>query len=133
MVLTAGTEEVTEEDGALPGKDAGNDFGAWMERRIKCLHGITALWVGSTVNDAPYLRPGYGPGTHQAWLHSDIQGAVCQVFSTKSLGGCGYSLHLGVGRDIAETFGEVVPPSYNRAVAYYNGAYGYFPGFAGTP
>ena len=82
---------------------------------------VAAFVVGRAIDNARYLAPGQSSGAHQARLHGDVDGAVNKIFSAKHSGGRGDGLHLGMGSDVGECFGEVVRACYHLSVAHYHG------------
>jgi hypothetical protein len=46
-----------------------------------------SLGVGSTIDDAAYLGPPRGPGTHDAGLEGDVECTVGEVFGVEIIGG----------------------------------------------
>ena len=92
---------------------------------------IAALVVGSAIYHAGNLAPAECSGTHEARLHGDVEGAVGEIFTAK-IGGCrGDSLHLGVGGDIGEGFGEIVRTGNDAALAHHHGTNGYLVALGG--
>ena len=86
---------------------------------------VATLLVGRSVDDARNLCPTDGTGTHGAWFHRDVERAVGEVFPAKGIGGSRYRLHLGMGGNVVESFGEVVGAGYYPVAAYYYCADGY--------
>ena len=112
----------------------GGDCGPRMKRRSTFgKTTVTAFWIGRTVNNAAYLRPSQGSGTHQARLHGDVECAPGQILSSKRRGSCRNGLHLGMSRYIGEGFGKVVTASHNPPAGRdYDGPDGHFAGLKGS-
>lgn len=69
---------------------------------------ITPFLIEAAIDDARYLCPADGSGTHHTWLYGDIEGAVGEIFPSKEIGCRGYRLHLGMGGNIAEGLSKVM-------------------------
>ena len=64
----------------------------------------TTFFVGSTINNATYLRPSDCTGTHGTRLKSNVECAVGQIFSTQSIGRRRNGLHFGVCCYVVQRF-----------------------------
>ena len=73
--------------------------------------------VGSPINNAAYLCPSCGAGTHHAGLKGDKEGTVGEVFGIEEIGGCREGKHLGMGGDIVKPLGIVVGTCYDAVAA----------------
>ena len=88
--------------------------------------GVAALGVATTVDNAGYLTPSEGSGTHGAGFDGDVEGAVGEVFATEFVGSHGDGLHLGMGGDVVEGLSEVVGSGNDAVLANDDGTNGYF-------
>lgn len=92
---------------------------------MRCMVVVAPFLVGRAIDDALYLCPADGSGTHDAGLYGDVERTVGEVLAAKLVGGSCDSLHLGMCGDIVECLGEVMGTSDDLAVAYYDGTDGY--------
>ena len=81
----------------------------------------TAFRVGGAVDDAADLRPTERAGTHHAGFDGDVECAVVEILPTELSGGGRHRLHLGMGGDIVQRFGEVVAAGDNGVAANHHG------------
>lgn len=95
------------------------------------IEGIAALGIGGTIDDSVYLGPAEGSGAHHAGFDGDIEGAALEIFSTEKVGGRGDGLHLGMGGDIVEGFGEVGGAGDDAVATHDDGSDGYLVGIEG--
>ena len=59
--------------------------------------GVATLLVATAINNAGYLAPAQGSGTHRTGLYGNVERAVGEVFSPQFVSCSGDSLHLGMG------------------------------------
>lgn len=95
-------------------------------KSLRSKAGKAALHIGSSVNYTPHLGPTDSPGTHDARLNGDVEGADIQVFPVEGIGGCGDGLHFCVGRHVVQGFGQIVCPRNNAIATHNNCTYGNF-------
>ena len=82
-----------------------------------------AFVVIGTVYNPGNLAPCECPGTHQARLDGDIQGAVGEVFTAQIVGSGSYGLHFGMCSNVDERLGEVMCASHNAVGTHHHGTY----------
>src|SRR6478672_10403117 len=82
--------------------------------------------IACSKNNSRNLTPIQRTCAHLARLESNIQRTVLKVFSTEEVGGCSNGLHYGMGGDIIEHLGQVMPSGDYPIVNHHNGAYGNF-------
>ena len=119
----APTEEILHESEGLLGQHTGREPGLGMQSRIRVGEesAIAPLRIGSAIDNAPDLGPTQGGGTHRTRLKRDIESAIRQILAIQMLGGSRDGLHLGMGRNIAETLGKIMGARYDAVVADYDG------------
>ena len=92
---------------------------------------IAAFLVATAIDDAWYLAPSQGSGTHDTWLYGNVEGAVGQVFSSQFIGCSSDGLHLGMGRDVVQCLSQIVGTRNNMVLANHYGTNGYLAFFEG--
>ena len=118
--LSSAFEEIAHQCAAFFGQNARSDLRLGVQR----LGGVdteTAFRVGGTVDDATDLRPTERAGTHHAGFDGDVERAVVEILSPELSGGGRHRLHLGMGGDIVQGFGEVVAAGDDRVAANHHG------------
>ncbi len=95
--------------------------------------GIATLRVARAVDYPVNLAPAQSSGTHQTWLHGDVERAPFEVLPSESLRGGRESLHLGVGRHITEPLGEIVAAAYHPVIDHHYGSYRHLAVSCGLP
>ena len=114
-------EESLHQLGTFVGHDAGGDLCARM-KGLGSKARVAALLVGCAIDDAADLRPSEGSGTHHARLHRDVERAVVEVLAAQVLCRGGDGLHLGMGCDVVQQFGQVVTACDNLVAAHHYGS-----------
>ena len=86
---------------------------------------VATLIVGGTIHNTGYLRPTDGTGTHGAGLNGNIQCTLGKILATQRVGSGSNGLHLGMGGNIAQRFGEVVRTRHYPILTHHHGTNGY--------
>lgn len=125
-----GLKEILHQLPTLIFHHSGSDAGLGMEG-MGSIEGIAALGIGGAIDDSVYLGPAEGSSAHHARFDGDIEGAALEIFSTEKVGGRGDGLHLGMGGDIVEGFGEVGGAGDDAVATHDDSSDGYLVGIEG--
>ena len=87
--------------------------------------GIAAFFVTTAIDNAGYLAPAKGSGTHGAGLYSDVERAVGKVLATQFISCSSDSLHLGVGGYVVQRLCQIVGSCYDTVLTDHHGSNGY--------
>ena len=118
-------KKLLHEGSAFLLEDAGGDAALGMEgTRGKTAK--AALLVGAAIHYAPNLGPTDSTGAHDAGFDGDIERGIGHVLSTECLGSRRDSLYLGMGRNVVERLGEVMPTPHDAFVGNNDGTDGNF-------
>ena len=77
---------------------------------------IAALGVGSTVDDAFYLRPTDGTSAHSTGFDGDVERGIGEILASEHLRCSSDGLYLRVSCDIGEGLSEVVSTTDDTVV-----------------
>ena len=114
-------EEVLHELAALFLEDAAGDAASGVQGAGSVV-GIASFLVAAAIDDAWYLAPAEGTGTHGAGLYGDVEGAVGQIFASQLIGCSGNGLHLGMGCHVVQRLRQVVGTGYDAVLTDHHGA-----------
>ena len=117
-------KELLHQLAALVFKDAGGD-GATGVQGMRGIGRKAALLITTTIDDAWYLAPAEGSGTHRTGLYCDVEGTVGEVFATQFIGSHRDSLHLSVGGHVVQCLCQVMGTRYDAVLANDDGTNGY--------
>ena len=92
-------------------------------KRLRAEGVVSALVVGSAVDNAAYLAPAECPGTHQARLYGHVERASCKIFPTEICRCRRHGLHLCVRRAVGQRLCEVVCACNHLSAAHHDGAH----------
>ena len=82
IILSLALKEVLHELAALVFEYAAS-HGTFRMQGMRCIVGIATLLVATAIDNAGYLAPSQGSGTHGAGLYGDVERAVGEVLAAQ--------------------------------------------------
>ena len=122
FILSFAFEEVLHQASAFFFKHTARNSSLRVEH-IRCKLAVSPFLVGSTIYDMWNLCPSDSTGTHGAWFHGYVKGAVGEVFAAKGVCCCRDCLHLGMGSNVSKSFCQVMGTRYYPPSTHYNRSY----------
>src|SRR5215213_8683759 len=87
---------------------------------------VTILLICGTVYNATNLTPVQGAGTHQAWLNSDVNSGIRDIFTSQVIKGRRKCNDFSMSSGILQFFYLVVSPCNDLIIDNHNSTNWYF-------